>query len=134
MEKIKLTNDEYGFLKNLIQNKDPQTQELLQLSEKSVSELKNICNKYFAKPLGSKDNDEVHSEGIDVDEWFTVLIDGDKCSYIIKNDKCVKDNEISVNSELSKAIIGKAPGETFVYESNGTKHYCRIVSVDNNDF
>ncbi|MBP5651539.1 MAG: hypothetical protein J6X00_02595 [Clostridia bacterium] len=124
MDKIILTDDEYILLKEIVDKSNGTIKE----------KLKNVCNKYFSKPANIK-NDDVHSDGIDINERFVVLIDGEKCEHIIKTSLDESDSEEILNtSALAVAILGKHPGETFVYESNGTKHYCRIVSVDNNDF
>lgn len=124
MDKFTLTDDEYVLLKKLIEDADFKTKE----------SFKNMCNKYFCKPANIK-NDDAHSDGIDINEKFVVLIDGERHEHIIKTslDKSNGD-EILNDSPLAQAILGKHPGETFVYESDGVKHYCRIVSVDNNDF
>ena len=124
MDKIILTDEEYVLLKKLIDNTDLKTKE----------SLKNMCNKYFSKPTNIK-NDDAHYDGIYINEMFVVLIDGEKHEHIIKT-SLNKSNgdEILNDSPLAQAILGKHPGETFVYESDGVKHYCRIVSVENNDF
>jgi len=125
MDKIVLTDDEYILFKELVNKVDDATKE----------KLKNVCNKYFSKPLSIKEKDGVHTDGIDVNEKFVVLIDGEKHEHIIKTRlNELNGEEILNTSALAVAILGKHPGETFVYESDGAKHYCRIVSVENNDF
>ena len=142
MEKIRLTKEEYVLLKSLTCDVDHSTSKDVCLSKKTQQELRSVLNKYFDKPDGKVelpkavlDKATTNTNGIDVGEPFAIVIDGQPHTYTLVNKStAVGDGEVSTKSPLGKAVLGKCEGETFVYQSAGVKHYCRIVSVENKTF
>ena len=141
MEKIMLTKEEFKTLKLITCDIDPATLKELNIHKSTISDIKGIFNKYFIAPgddveLPQADGNVYSStNGVDVGETFTVIVDGEPhmCTLVAQDCPNTK-TKVSVHSALGKAVLGKCEGETFMYEEGTTKHYCRVASVDNKSF